>query len=199
MKFYTYFIFSVLCFCFLPLVGKEKAPLQPLNLLQDRESGLVGNPLKGFAQFLFFPMIPAGSKKAADQFMNLVENTLQKYGEVKKSKILLQTENGEVVDLSPFDIGATLVYQIDDLFSPQGRALGIVRASLNFSTAISINRTKESSYPYIWAANCFFRGSTKKHLDRLVEKSLINLLEQFSKDFSLVNSGLPQFDLQGAN
>lgn len=166
---------------------------------QDRENISFDNPLKGFSKFLFFPMIPTGSKKSAEHLMKLVESKLQKYGQVNKSKILIQTDQGEVIDLSPFDVGATLIYQVEDLTTSRGKMLGIVRASLNFSTTITIAKTQEMCSPYIWAANFFALGSTKKHLDKFVEMSLNDLLDQFIRDFSAVNASLPCFDLQGAD
>lgn len=165
---------------------------------QDRPNLTAQNPLKGFSKFIFFPMIPARTNDAESIF-KLVENELQQYGQVDKSKILKKTNQGEVIDLSVFKTGVTLIYEIENLTDLNGKELGVVRASLNMTTAIEIEKTKQISRPYIWSGNCFLKGSTEKDLETITSQSLSNLLGQFMSSYSLVNTTKPIFDLQGPN
>lgn len=122
-------------------------------------------------------MIPARTNDAESVF-KLVENELKQYGQVDKSKILKKTDQDEVIDLSVFNKGVTLIYAIENLTDLNGKELGVVRASLNMTTAVEIEKTKQISSPCIWSSNCFLKGST---------------------DYSSVNPQKPIFDLQGPN
>lgn len=165
---------------------------------QDQPSLFVNNPFKGFSKFIFSPIIPSNINEAASIFQ-LVENELKHFGQVDKSKILKTTSHGEVIDLTLLNIGASLMYEIENLTDLNGLEVGVVRASLNFTTAVEIQKTKQRSRPYIWSCNCFLRGNTEKDLQRLVSESLNHLLWQFILTYSSVNEQIPIFDLQEPN
>lgn len=167
--------------------------------IQDRPNPEIDNPIKGLTNFLFFPMYPAKDKKMADNIFVLVGKKLSQYGQVNQTKILVQTDQGDAVDLSVFKTGVTLIYKIDDLKDLSGYDTGMVRASLNLYTAIEIVKTKVICRPYIWSCNCFIKGSTKKDVEKLISQSLDNLLAQFNSTYRLVNTDKPVFELQGAN
>lgn len=177
----------------------SSANMQAFYNIQDRPNPQTDNPLKGISNFLFFPMYPAKDKKTADDLFALIEKKLSQYGIVNHTKILVQTDQREAVDLSVFKTGATLIYKIENLKDLLGNDTGIVRASLNFYTEIEITKTKELCRPYIWSCNCFLKGSTKKEIDKLISLTLDNLLEQFSSTYKLVNKSKPVFELQGAS
>jgi len=165
---------------------------------QDRPNLAAQNPLKGFSKFIFFPMYPAGTKDLSEKIFDLVEIELKQFGQVNKSKLLVQTDKGEAIDLSVFATGATLIYKIENLTDFKGAELGIVRASLNLATAVEIKKTQQISSPYIWTSNCFLKGSTTQNLEGLVEQSLSILLKEFASNYSAVNPNRPVFELQGA-
>jgi hypothetical protein len=162
--------------------------------IQDRRSPDIDNPLKGLTNFLFFLRCPAEDKIMADTIFALVEKKLSSYGQVNKTRMLIQTDKGEAIDLSIFKTGATLIYQISNLQDISGNETGFVRASLNLYTETEIVKTKELCSPYVWSSNCFLKGSTKKDLANLVSLSLDNLLDQFNSNYKLVNRGKPVFE-----
>lgn len=166
--------------------------------IQDRPSPDVDNPLKGLSKFLFFPMSPAKDKGMADRIFTLVEKKLSALGQVNRTKILVNTDQGEEIDLSVFSIGTTLVYLIQDLKDLSGKDTGFIRASLNLSAAVQVVKTNDTCSPYVWSCNCFLKGSTQKNLENLISTSLDDLLQQFSESYNLVNSDKPLFELQGA-
>jgi hypothetical protein len=144
-------------------------------------------------------MCPAKDKKMADHIFALVEKKLSSYGQVTKPRILVQTDQGEAIDLSVFKTGVTLIYEIETLNDLDGNDTGLIRASLNLYTATEIVKTKEICRPYIWSCNCFLKGSIKKNLANLISMSLDNLLAQFISTYGLVNTDKPLFELQGAD
>ena len=163
---------------------------------QDRPSPLIDNPVKGLSRFLFFPMTPAKDKAMADRIFTLVEKKLSALGQVNKTSILVNTDQGEAIDFSVFSIGTTLVYLIQDLKDLSGKDTGFIRASLNLSAAVQVVKTNNTCSPYVWSCNCFLKGSTQENLEDLVSKSLDDLLKQFSESYKLVNSDNPVFELQ---
>lgn len=167
--------------------------------IQDRPSPTIDNPIKGLSKFLFFPMSPAKDKAMADRIYTLVEKKLSALGQVNKTKILVNTDQGEAIDLSVFSTGTTLVYSIQDLKDHSGKDTGFVRASLNLTAAVQVVKTNDTCSPYVWSCNCFLKGSTQKNLENLVSTSLDDLLRQFSESYNLVNSDKPVFELQGNN
>ncbi|NDE82944.1 MAG: hypothetical protein EB051_04970, partial [Chlamydiia bacterium] len=152
-----------------------KDQLDPDIYIQDRRYPDIDNPLKGLTSFLFFLRCPAQNKKMSDNIFAIVEKKLSSYGRLNKKRMLVQTDQGEAIDLSVFKTGATLIYQISNLTDLSGNETGFVRASLNLYTATEIVKTKEMCTPYVWSSNCFLKGSTKKNLENLVSLSLDNL------------------------
>lgn len=197
------------CFCLLTLTAFSalaQAEVKPTTKqsqssynIQDRPNPEIDNPIKGLTSFLFFPMYPAKDKKMADNIFALVEKMLSQYGQVNKTKILVETDQGEAVELSVFKTGVTLLYKIQDVKDLSGSDTGMVRASLNLTTAIEVEKTKEICSPYIWSCNCFVKGSIKKDLEKLISLSLDKLLAEFNSTYNLVNTDKPVFELQGAN
>ena len=166
--------------------------------IQDRPNPNIDNPLKGLSQFLFFPMYPAKDKPMADRIFALIEKKLNGFGKVNKPKLIVNTDQGEAIDVSIFQIGTTLVYLIQDLKDFSGKDTGFIRASLNFTASIEVEKTKTTCHPYVWSCNCFLKGSTGENLESLISTSLDDLLKQFTESYKLVNSDQPLFVLQGS-
>ncbi|MEN9344255.1 MAG: hypothetical protein RLZZ453_1042 [Chlamydiota bacterium] len=192
---------SLLCMFVMPTDAKQTADdvVRVIDDRQDRPSASLTNPLQGLTRFLFFPLVPFQTKEMEKKVQDVVKQQLQKYGLVEQTSILKKTKQREAVDLTPFANSSTLIYQIAQLSSVQGQELGLIRASLNASTRVTIDKTQYQCAPYIWSANCFVKGAISKDLDSIISISLRNLLEQFMKDFSLVNQDKPIFDLQGSD
>ncbi|MEI8329850.1 MAG: hypothetical protein WCG14_07635 [Chlamydiia bacterium] len=196
--------FSLLIFLTISSLKAEdiKAQLPETKFLsyniQDRPSPNIDNPLKGMSKFLFFPMSPAKDKAMADRIFALAEKKLSALGQVNRTKTLVNTDQGEGIDLSVFSIGTTLVYLIQDLKDLSGKDTGFIRASLNLSAAVQVVKTTDTCSSYVWSCNCFLKGSTQKNLENLISTSLDDLLKQFSDTYNLVNSDKPLFELQGA-
>lgn len=165
---------------------------------QDRPNLSSENPMKGLSKFLFFPMVPAANKKAADQILISIEQALARIGKVHSSKIIRADQGKKVLDLQPLATAVTLIYELNNVQDIAGKELGIVRASLNLTTTIQIQATKQFCGPYIWSSNCFFKGSVESHTQELVSASLGYLLNQFNTAFTEANAYPPTFDLQGA-
>lgn len=198
MQFFRHCLFIVLLLgsCF-SIESQEKNI--PTYNYQDRPNLSADSPLKGLSQFLVFCMCPTASKEMSDEILNTVEKKLSLIGKVKRSKILIKTDKGEAIDLQPLDAAATLIYELRDVEDVNGKNLGIVRASLNLTTEVQINKTKQSCSPYVWSSNCFLKGTVKKNVQELVNQSLALLLDQFKVDFTKENTYSPTFDLQGAD
>ncbi|MGE5195872.1 MAG: hypothetical protein ACM3JI_00910 [Anaerolineae bacterium] len=163
--------------------------------LQDRPSFYSGNPLKGFSKFNFFSRFYAPTPKYAEKIQIIIENELKKFGKINKIEMSVKTEKGEAIDLSGFDDGISLAYEIKNVLSIDRKELGIVRASLNLSTSVDVQKTKEECMTYIWSDNCFLKGNVEKDLEKLVSQSLKYLLHKFEINYSAVNSDQPIFNL----
>ncbi len=193
--------FSVLCFCvFATLQAEVKQPSQKeiqsfIFMQQNRPNFAEDNPLKGFSEFVFFPMYP-GSKSQSEKIDLLIRKELEKIGGVKKVELEVKNKDGEVgIDFSPFDKGASLVCEIRSLISIDGKDTGFVRASLNLESRVSILKTKQDCSPYLWSSNCFLKGDTEKDLEKLVMQSFAYLMQDFSESYKSVNSEKPIFDV----
>lgn len=162
---------------------------------QNRPNFGVKNPFKGFSVFNFFPTYP-GSKEQSEKINALMKKELEKIGVVKKLDLEVKNKEGEEgIDLSPFDINSSLIYEIKNLVSLDGKDIGFVRASLNFESSASILKTKQECSVYLWSSNCFLKGSTSKDLESLVAQSLDYLMKDFSESFSSANDNKPIFQV----
>ena len=193
---------SVVClFSFMgPLRAEIKQPSAKeiqsfLFMQQNRPDFGDNNPLKGFPTFNVFLMHP-GSKAQSEKIDILVKKELEKNGIVKKLELEVKNKAGEVgVDLSPFDIGSSLIYEIRNLMSDDGERLGVIRASLNFKARVDVLKTKQDCSPYLWSSNCFLKGNTEKDLEKLVAQSLTYLMQDFSESYKSANSEKPVFNV----
>lgn len=152
------------------------------------------NSLEKLSAFIFYPMIPSKSKMLSDKINHLVENELKKYGKVDALNLVVKTTDGEAFDLSPFDNRAHLIYKINNIVSIDGTEFSIVEASLTLENTIK-DKTKKSSFGQIWSRNCFLKGDIKNDLENLTSRSLIFLLQEFMKQYSIANSEKPIFTL----
>ncbi len=143
---------------------------------QDRPNFGAESPLKGVSKFIFFPLCPTANKPLSDKINALVEKELKNLGAVKPAPLSVK---GDEIDFGALDFSARLIYEIKNVSSIEGTDLGVVRASLNLDTGVEITKTKQSSNPYVWSANCFLPGSVEKDLDKLVAQSLNSLLQSF--------------------
>ena len=112
-------------------ISKKEAILY-LQHAQDRPSVGSGEVLKNIKRFNLFAGVPAGSKEASERINEGIKNALKKHGKVSMPQLYLKTPEGkEGLDLSSFSGGVSMLYKIQDVYSPSGEKLGIVRASLN--------------------------------------------------------------------
>lgn len=162
---------------------------------QDRVRFTLQNPIKGLYTFNFFQMFPAKNKILTDKINTIIEKELNKFGIVKKKELVVKTDKGDAVDVSVFGEGVSLIYEIRNIISLDGKELNMIRASLNLSTVVNIQKTKEISRSYVWSSNCFMKGDTEKDLESHVSESLNYLLQKFMRDYSNVNSEKPVFNL----
>lgn len=170
-------------------------PTQQIFDTQDMPRLIGDNPLKGFTDFLLIPLIPASSKTQADKISALVKKELMKYGNVSNVSLTVNTDKGEAIDFSQFNTGNTLVYEIKNVMSLNGKELPFVRATLNLRSNVTIDKTKQNSNSYIWSSSCFLPGKTQKDIDALVSQSLDSLLQRFAANYSSVNTDKPLFKL----
>ena len=172
---------------------KEKKLLYETYDLQDRYNAFKNTPLKGFKTFVVFVSLNEVNKALSDKINHLIQKNLKKYGTVNIKS--LSTDKNQGVDLSGFSAGPTLTYAIRNLHSPDGKNLGIIRASLNLSTSATITKTNETDFFYVWSANCFLPGSIEKNTEKTVLESLNALFKTFQTCYSSVNSEKPIFNL----
>jgi hypothetical protein len=173
------------------LLTKDKKLLYEAYDPQDRYHPSRNTSLKGFKTFIVLISLHEVSKALSDQINQLVQKNVKKYGTVNIKSLL--TEKG--IDLSGLSAGPTLMYAIRNLTSPDGKNLGITRASLNLSTSATITKTHETDLFYTWAANCFLSGSVEKNTEKIVLESLNVLFKTFQTCYSSVNSEKPIFNL----
>jgi hypothetical protein len=191
----------VIFFClFTTLQAELKQPSQKeiQNLIfmqQNRPNFGLENPLKGFSEFVFFSMYP-GSKSQSEKIDLFIKKELEKIGQIKKVELEVKNKDGEFgIDLSPFDQGASLTYEIRNLTAIDGKDTGFVRASLNLESRVSVLKTKQDCSPYLWSSNCFLKGSSGKDLEKLVMQSFTYLMQDFSESYKSANSEKPIFNL----
>ncbi len=205
MKMHFKKVLSVICFFSLlsnlEAELKKPSPQETQNYVsmqQNRPNFISGNPLKGFSAFNFFSMVPAFNKAQSDKVGVLIKKELEKIGSVKNLELEVKDKNGkEGVDLSSFDLGSSLIYEIKNLTSLEGNGTGFVRASLSFESRVTVFKTNQSCSSYLWASNCFLKGNTEKDLEKLVVQSLAYLMQDFSQSYVSVNSDKPLFNICG--
>jgi|GEM_PF-4053837 len=118
----------------------------------------------------------------------VIENELKKVGIVQRKEMLVQTDQGEAVDLTGFNAKAFLVYEISDLLAIDGSSLGVIIASLKLSTSICKTRA------CIWSSDCYIKGDTKKELEKSVSETAHFLIQKFNADYSKYNKEKPHFN-----
>ncbi len=162
--------------------------------LQDRPSFASGNPLKGISKFNFFTGFPAPNPITANKISALIETELKKFGQVQRPEMLVKTDQGDAVDLSSFAGGVALIYQIQPVTALNSKNLGFVRATLNVSTPVTVQKTQTECESYIWSNNCFLSGNLETDLENLILQSLQFLLQKFDVDYKSANSENPSFN-----
>ena len=164
------------------------------SMAQNRPNFGEENPLKGFSMFNFFPMVPTSNKDQSGKVWVLIKKELEKIGTVKSLELINENkEGGKEVDLSSFDIGSNLTYEIKNLVSLNGKETGFVRASLNFESRVDVLKTKQACSVYLWSSNCFLKGNVQKDLEKLVIESLDYLMQDFLESYRSANSSKPFF------
>lgn len=187
-------LFCSLC-VFAQAEEKPVSKKEILNYLsRDQDRVRSADILKNLSEFIFLSGFYADKPATADKVHAVIRKELAKFGEVNACSILVKTKEGDAVDLSSFDVGVTLHYRIQDLYSLEGKKLGIVRASLNLDTQVEVLKTKIEGSPYIWSSNCFLKGSVEKNIEKLVAESINHLMKEFSDSYSSVNQNKPVFD-----
>ncbi len=166
---------------------------EEISSLKENKNPHYNNPLKGLATFIFFTQIPA-TAKTIDKINVIVKDKLSSFGTVVPSSLLVQTKEGEAIDLSGFDVGATLIYELTNLSSLDGTNLGL-KATLSLRTLVEINTTKRDCSIYVWSQSCFLKGKLDKEIGDSVSQSLHYLLQKFLNEYMLVNKEKPVFNL----
>lgn len=152
------------------------------------------NPLNGFREFIFFPQFHA-AKSQADKVQFIIDKELNRFGSIIKKQMVVKTNNTNAVDLSSFESGNFLTFEIKDVVDSKGNQLGFVCASLNFSTNVTVDKTKKDCNLNVWSFQCFFKGDLEKNLEQFTANALNILLQKFNADYLSVNSGKPVFVL----
>lgn len=153
---------------FFPVLAEKKTNL-PENYIelmdnnQDMPSISVENPLKGFNAYTFMPAYPGVSKTQDLAIQRAIEKELQLFGIVKKSDIEIKTEHDNTIDLSVFNKGPLLTYEIQNVSSLDGTILPFIRASLNLRSPLTIDKTQTRYSGCIWSRSCFLSGNTDKN------------------------------------
>lgn len=154
--------------------------------------------LKGFSKFVVFPMIPSSNKTLTDKLNTLVEQALSKEGKVNKMTLIVETPTGEAIDLSGLRGDGTLIYEINNVLSPEGKDLDIIKASLSLSTNVTSTKTKGEGTAILWSSECYIKGNVQKDAESLVSKSIDLLLKKFDETYKKVNSDKPTFNFYAA-
>ena len=193
-------LFIMYCSICLGLYADQRPTKQQVidycNIKQDSPNS--ENPLQGISIFIFSARFPA-NKAVYDKISSLLKNELSKYGTVRSTKMLVQKEKDEAIDVTGFDEGVFLIYDIENVLSIDGKNLGIVRASLSLQSSIQILKTKQECFPYIWSRNCFLKGNTNKNIEKLFMKSLDYLMCLFLNSYLTSNTNKPIFILDSTN
>jgi hypothetical protein len=79
------------------------------------------------------------------------------------------------------------------VFSPDGKELPIVRASLCLNTFVTIDKTNKKYNSYIWSRSCFLPGNVEKDTEKLVSRSFSMLINMFMRNYSSANPENPNF------
>ena len=153
---------------------------------QDMSVNCVENSLKNLSNFTFFSITPLS--------YNDINSELKKYGNINGVKIIDLTD--ESIKFNDIDSDATILFEVKDVFSCDGKELPFVRASLNVQSRIVIKKNTEDCSAYIWSKNCFLPGNLDdKNTKDLVIRSLASLMNIFIENYSLPNPGKPTFNL----
>jgi hypothetical protein len=147
--------------------------------------------LKGLSKFAFFALCPAPTKQLSEKMESLVSKQLKRYGNLEGLELM---KKDGAVDFSKLT-GATLLYEIKNVTDLEGKELGIIRASLNLSAFVLIEKTKEKSSCYLWSSSCFLQGDVNTNNEALIARSLEYLMEQFMQNYYAVNQNRPVFRL----
>ncbi len=137
----------------LSLIATQTSPLRvklkaPEFNEQDHPLFSVESPLKGLSRFVFFAMVPIQSPQISRKLEKTIHAELQKIGSLENSNPVIKTSKGDAIDLSLFKGGISLIYEVEDLRSVEGKKLGVIRASLNLEAPVNIQLTKQACHPY---------------------------------------------------
>lgn len=146
--------------------------------------------LKNFSTFTFISIAPSLSEKA----QSLIVNELKKHGRATKLQLNIKTNKEQGIDLSSLNSGATLIYEIREVSSIDGKELPFIRASLNMRTNVTIKKTAQEYSPYIWSQSCFMQGDLQKDTEKFISNSFSLLMQQFMSDYTSINSIKPEFN-----
>lgn len=188
-------LFGILCVFLTKLQAENNGQISEKSKVNSLGTYNVSQreALAGFSSVTFFAFIPTSNKNLSDKINRVVEKELKKYGHAQTLEILVKKGDEEVVDLSGFDSGATLLYEIKKVDSLDGKSLPIIEASLNLTSQVSIGKTGTDCQASIWSDSCFLQGSLDKDLESLVRKSLDRLLQDFATTYSEANKAKPTF------
>lgn len=158
---------------------------------QDMPSSALENPLKGLSKFLIIFKTPSVSKQETEKLKAVVETELKKYGTVNDLSTLVK--EGEAFDFSKTSSDATLMYFIENVIELNGQETPLIRTSLNLSNRVTVSKTKQECFVYIWSNNCFSSADLKKNLNKIVQDTFSYQMKAFMTDYSSVNTDKPSF------
>lgn len=148
---------------------------------QDQPFVSSESPLKGFSQFVFFPFLHLLPKNEKTKTLQIIEDKLSKIGKVNRITLT------PPYDLSIFDKGPSLCYELAPLDTADERSVSMLRASLNLAANVEIFKTRNDCTAYVWSKNCFLQGSMNDDIEASISKTMDQLLQAFTTSYKLAN------------
>lgn len=138
-------------------------------------------PLHGVSQFVFFAFFRETNKKSSDAITTLIEEKLSKIGKIVRVNLT------SPVDLSIFDKGLSLSYEIDAIPGIECKGDPALKASLSLEAPVQLLKTGSICKPNVWSQNCFFNGNLETKSRECIAYSLDKLLKSFSESYAAAN------------
>lgn len=170
------FMFLSIAFFSLTNAKENLFFLSSENIVQEPKTSL-----EPFHSFNFFPLLKL-EKKNADKIMNIVDIELQKVGNLVKKPIL--TSKG--ADFDSFS-NPTLRFTLEQLVDQNNKPLPLLQATLQIKSATDCGELSNIQDVSKWVT--YLKPSN--NIQNVVQKSLANLLAQFSEDFQRSHDDKP--------
>lgn len=142
------------------------------------------SPLRELKSFAFCAFYDAKEEKNAEKVRKLIVEQLQKVGRVIQLK---KGDGKEQIDVTGLASGAFLNFEIKNVALAEAKQVPVVNASLRLSTSVEIKKTAVSCFADTWSASCFLEGTFAAAPEKIITKSLENLLAQFGESYRTAN------------